>query len=63
MSFNTIPGESPMFTGGSIFSTFSDEKSRGPLMFLLQSHARFSVGLFGVLPLATWFLFLESIVL
>ena len=50
-------------TIGSRFSTFSDEKSRGPLMFLLESRARFSVGLFGVLPLATWLLFLESIVL
>ena len=31
-------------TGGSrfsTFSTFSDEKSRGPLMFLLESHACF----------------------
>ena len=50
-------------TIGSRFSTFCDEKSRGPLMFLLESRARFSVGLFGVLPLATWLLFLESIVL
>ena len=50
-------------TIGSRFSTFSDEKSGGPLMFLLESRARFSVGLFGVLPLATWLLFLESIVL
>ena len=50
-------------TIGSRFSTFSDEKSRGPLMFLLESRARFSVGLFGVLRLATWLLFFESIVL
>ena len=50
-------------TIGSRFSTFSDKKSRGPLMFLLESRERFSVGLFGVLPLATWLLFLESIVL
>ena len=53
----------PMLTSGSRFSTFSDEKSRGPLMFRLESRARFSTGLFGVLPLATWLLFLESIVL
>lgn len=33
--------KSPMFTGGSRFSTFSDEKSRGPLMFLLESRACF----------------------
>ena len=39
--------KSPMFTGGSrfstfsTFSTFSDEKSRGPLMFLLESRACF----------------------
>ena len=36
--------KSPMFTGGSRFSrfsTFSDEKSRGPLMFLLESRAGF----------------------
>ena len=36
--------KSPMFTGGSRFSRFStlsDEKSRGPLMFLLESLACF----------------------
>ena len=31
----------PMLTSGSRFSTFSDEKSRGPLMFLLESRACF----------------------
>ena len=36
--------KSPMFIGGSrfsTFSTFSDEKSKGPLMFLLKSRACF----------------------
>ena len=37
--------------------TFSEEKLRGFLIFLLTSLVRFLAGLFGVVPLATWHLF------